>query len=203
MDGVIFKDVNFWMKVHEVYGTLAEGKILTKKYLHIDYHKLVEEVVVKLWKGLDAKPYYDLVINVDYIDGAKNTFEFLKTKRYKTAIISAGSIDLANRAKMELGVDYVFANELVITDGKISGEFNSPIGAGHEAKAVVLRNLCKELGISEKECVYIGDSNTDIDAFKEVGLSIAFNSSSDELKKAATYTVDTSNLLDILKYVSK
>ena len=48
MGGVIFKDVNFWMKVHEAFNTLDEGKILTKKYLHSDYNKLVEEVIVKI-----------------------------------------------------------------------------------------------------------------------------------------------------------
>ncbi|MEA3378972.1 MAG: hypothetical protein U9Q69_05050 [Nanoarchaeota archaeon] len=55
MDGVIFKDVNFWMKLHKKFGTLNEGIELTKKYLHTDYDRLVEEVVVRLWKGKDDK----------------------------------------------------------------------------------------------------------------------------------------------------
>jgi hypothetical protein len=42
MDGVIFKDVNFYIKLHESFGTLEKGKILTKQYLHTNYQKLVE-----------------------------------------------------------------------------------------------------------------------------------------------------------------
>jgi len=48
MDGVIFKDINFWLKLHKAFGTSEQGKELTKRYLHADYNKLVEEVVVRL-----------------------------------------------------------------------------------------------------------------------------------------------------------
>ena len=48
MDGVIFKDINFWLELHKAFGTFGLGKWLTKRYLHADYGRLVEEVVVKL-----------------------------------------------------------------------------------------------------------------------------------------------------------
>ena len=63
--------------------------------------------------------------------------------------------------------------------------------------------LCRDLGIQTKETIYIGDSDADIEAFKEVGLSIAFNSKSDELKKVATHIVDSNNLSDIIPYFPK
>ncbi|MBI5871948.1 hypothetical protein HZB88_02585 [archaeon] len=66
MDGVIFKDINFWMELHKKFGTLEQGIELTKKYLYTDYDMLVEGVVVKLWKGKDAKSYYDLVDSIEY-----------------------------------------------------------------------------------------------------------------------------------------
>lgn len=200
-DGVIFKDINFWMELHKKFGTLEQGIDLTKKYLHTDYDKLVEEVVVKLWKGKDAKPYYDLVNSIEYLPGVKETFAHVKKRGYITAIISASSIDVARRVQKDYGVDHIFSNELVIRNGKIAGEFIWPIGAGKEKKARIIKNLCSDLGISPKEVIYVGDSDTDIKAFEEVGLSIAFNSSSEELKKIATYTVNTHNLVDIIKYV--
>jgi phosphoserine phosphatase len=39
MDGVIF-DINIWMELHKVWGTLEEGKVLTKKYLKTDSNGL-------------------------------------------------------------------------------------------------------------------------------------------------------------------
>ncbi len=201
MDGVIFKDVNFWLALHKKFGTLELGKELTEKYLHTNYDKLVEEVVVKLWKGKDAKPYYDLVNSIEYLPGVRETFKHLKQKGYMTVIISASSIDVARRVQKDYGIDHIFANELVISNGKISGEFVWPIGAGKEKKAKIIRDLCSDLGISPREVIYIGDSDTDIEAFKEVGLSIAFNSASHELKKLATYIVETHNLKDTIKYI--
>jgi len=201
MDGVIFNDSNFWLQLHEAFGTFEEGKILTQKYLSTNYDKLVEEVVKKLWLGKDAKPYYDLVNSIKYLDGIAEVFSHIKEKKYLTAIVSASSIDVAKRVQKDFEVDYIFANELVIKNGKVTGEFNWPIGAGKENKAKIIRTLCAELRILPKECVYIGDSDMDIEAFKEVGASIAFNSNCDELKKVATYVVEGNNLLDVIKYL--
>lgn len=126
MDGVIFKDINFWMELHKIFGTLEQGKELTKKYLHTNYDKLVEEVVVKLWKGKDAKPYFDLVNSLEYLPGIKDVFSFIKKKDYITVIISASSIDCARRVQKDFGVDHIYANELVVKNGKVSGEFVWP-----------------------------------------------------------------------------
>jgi phosphoserine phosphatase len=201
MDGVIFKDINFWIELHKKFGTLEQGIELTKKYLHSDYDRLVEEVVVKLWKGKDAKPYYDLVNSIEYLPGVKETFDHLKTRGYITAIISASSIDVSRRVQKDYGIDHIFANELVIRDGKVAGEFIWPIGAGKEKKAQIIQDLCSNLGISSRDVIYVGDSDTDIEAFKEVGISIAFNSSSEELKKVSKYTVNTHNLADVIQYI--
>lgn len=201
MDGVIFKDVNFWMELHKVFGTLEQGKELTKKYLHTDYNKLVEEVVVKLWKGKDAKPYYNLVNGLEYLDGVKIVFKEIKKRDIITAIISASSIDVARRVQRDYGVDHIYANELVIKNGKVSGEFIWPIGEGREKKPEIIKHLCSDMGINLKEVIYVGDTETDIEAFKIVGKSIAFNSSSEELKKTANHVVDSNNLSNILKYL--
>ncbi len=203
MDGVIFKDVNFWMELHKKFGTLNEGIELTKKYLHNNYDKLVEEVVIKLWKGKNAKPYFDLVNSIKYLPGVSKVFDYVKNQDLMTAIISASSIDVAKRVQRDYGIDHIFANELVIRDGKVAGEFIWPIGAGKHKKAEIIRHLCSDLGIFPKDVVYVGDSDTDIEAFREVGLSIAFNSKSEELKSIATYVVDSNNLADILPYLRK
>lgn len=201
MDGVIFKDINFWMELHRKFGTLEQGKELTNKYLHSDYSKLVEEVVVKLWKGKDAGPYFELVNSLEYLPGVEKVFYYVKNKDFITALITASSIDQARRVQRDYGIDHIYANELIIRNGKVSGEFVWPIGAGKEKKAQIIRDLCIDLSISPKEVIYIGDSDADIEAFKEVGLAIAFNSGSKELKKVATYVVDSNNLADVLKYL--
>lgn len=201
LDGVIFKDVNFWLELHKAFGTYEQGIALTEKYLHTDYDRLVEEVVGTLWKGKDAAPYYLLVESLEYLPGVPEVFAHVKRMGLTTAIISASSIEAARRVQRDFGVNHIYANELVIRDGKVSGEFIWPIGAGRDKKAKAVMQLCDLLKISSGEAIYVGDSNTDLEAFR-VGLSIAFNSASEELKRAATHVVDSGNLADIIPYLS-
>jgi len=201
MDGVFFNQFSFWMELHKIFGTSEEGRKLTDKYLLSDYDKLVEEVVGRLWKGKDAKPYYDLVNSIPYLPGVKEAFEYLKKKGFITAIISGSSTDVARRVQKDFDVDYIFANDLIIKDGKVSGEYTSPVKVGRHNKAIIIRGLCSELGISTSETIFIGDSEYDIEAFKEVGFSIAFNSKCEELKKVASVVVDSQNLADVLEYL--
>jgi HAD superfamily phosphoserine phosphatase-like hydrolase len=201
MSGVIFKDINFWMTLHERFGTLKKGRELTDKYLYTDYKRLVDEVVVKLWKGKDAAPYFALVESMTYLDGVEETLRAVKKKGYITAIISASCLDAARRVQKDFGIDCIFANGLLIRDGKVSGDFVWPIGAGNERKAEALRSLCSQLGIAVEESIFVGDSNTDLEAFRAAGLSIAFNSSSDDLKAVADKIVEGDDLSDILEHV--
>ncbi len=198
MDGVIFEHKNFWLELHKALGTLEEGKRLTQKHLHTNYAKLVEEVVHKLWKGKDAAPYHQLVKSIKYNPGVKEVFKEIKKKDYLTAIISSGPIDLARRAQHDLGIDFVYANELVIEDGKISGEFLWPVES-KEKKVGIIKHLCQDLGIKPQEVIFVGDSNNDLEAFKFVGTSIAFNDAPLELKKAATYCVEGKDLRGIME----
>ena len=201
MDGVIFKDTNFWIEVHRVFGTIVRGQQLTDKYLYTDYNTLVKEVVTKLWKNKPADKYVKLVNSLEYNPGIKELFKHLKQKDYITAIISSGSIDLARRAQKDFGIDHLFANELIIRDNRVTGEFVWPLAAGQHKKAEILLSLCKDLNISPKEAIYIGDNESDIEAFQNAGLSIAFNSQSNELKIVATHIIDSNNLKDLIKFL--
>ncbi len=201
MDGVIFNTKNFWIDLHQALGTLEEGKKLTTQYLHADYQKLVEEVVQHLWKGKDATPYYHLITSLKYISGVKAVFKEIKKNDWLTAVISSGSIDAARRAQHELGIDYIYANELVIKDNIITGEFIWPIAAGNEKKVQILQHLCQDLGIKPRDVIYVGDSDTDLHAFQFVGTSIAFNTSSEKLKNAATHIVEGKDLKKILPLI--
>lgn len=205
LDGTIFDTpgLNIWMKVHEAFGTLEQGKILTEKYLKTDYQKLVEEVVEKLWKGRDAKPYYDMINSIPYNPGAEKFFEHIKNQGYVIAIVSASSSELARRIEkdFDIGIDHVYANELIIKDGKVTGEFVWPIAEGTKEKPKIIQDLCNDLKISPSECIYIGDLEKDEPAFKIVGYSIAFNTQSEKLKQAASVVVDSNNLEDVIKYL--
>ena len=108
---------------------------------------------------------------------------------------------MARRAQHDLGIDYIYANELVIKDGKVSGQFNGPLGKGGPKKAEIIKHLCSDLRIKPETVIYVGDSDVDIEAFKFVGTSIAFNSASEKLKKVANHAVARTDLRETLQWI--
>ena len=70
--------------------------------------------------------------SLKYVEGVPKVLGAIKRKGLITAIISASAIDAARRVQRDYGIDHIFANELVIRNGRVSGEFVWPIGAGKE-----------------------------------------------------------------------
>ena len=72
-----------------------------------------------------------------------------------------------------LGIDYVFANELEVVDGKVTGKVTGEIVNG-ERKAQLLRELAANEGISLEQVVAVGDGANDLPMLSIAGLGIAF-----------------------------
>mgnify|MGYP003968827951 CR=1 FL=1 len=196
MDGVIFEHSNFWMELHKKYNTHEQGVELTKKYLKTDYAKLVEEVVGKLWKDKPEAPFLELVNSIQYIDGAKELFKFLKQNNYKTAIISTGEKKLAQRAQKDLDIDYIYTNQLLFKDGKTTGEFDWPLAA--DRKAVVLKKLCFEHNLDLKDCIVVVHDHADIGMAKIAGLTIGLCPDDPELEKYCNEIINKKDLREII-----
>jgi len=200
MDGVIFEDDNFWARMHVAYKTEDPGFELTEKYLKTDIKKLADEVIGKLWKGKSADQFYELIKTSKYNHGAKETMEKLKEMGIKTAILTSGPIQLARRAKKELGIDLVRGNEIIIENNKITGEYNW-LSLEYSHKGDSFLGICKELGIKSEEAVAVGDNEQDIYKFEKAGFSIAFNSGSLKLKNHADLIIEDNDLKKILEFV--
>ena len=95
---------------------------------------------VSLLKGLDEKVMKQIAENLPITEGAERLFKTLKQYGYKTAIISGGFTYFGNYLKTKLGADYVFANELEIMDGKLTGKHVNEIIDGNK-KAEILKML--------------------------------------------------------------
>lgn len=200
MDGVIFKHVNFWLELHKKLGTHEEGRKLTEKYLYSDYDKLVKEVMQKLWKNKDAAPFFELIDELQYFDGASECISELKEKGIVTAIISSGEKHLALRAKKELKIDYVFSNELLVRDGKITGDFIWPVGADN--KGEILKKLRNDLNVSKEETAVVGHDAADLKMAAEAGFVIGFNPD-DAFKKVSDSVIDKEDLWLVVKVMEK
>ncbi len=208
MDGVICEHFNFWLELHKVWGTLEEGKELTKKYLKTDYCKLVQEVIGRLWADKPAQPYYSLVKSVKYVVGAKDAVSKIKLSGCRTAIITSGPYDLALRVQQELGVDFIYANKLLIENDRIVGTNDMSLWTvQNDEKVVPFQELCKQLNITPEKTVAVIHDENDIKLAKYVrqhnGRVIGFMYESHaEVEKNCDVVVRERDLRAILPHIS-
>lgn len=128
---------------------------------------------VALLKGLPAEQVYSLLNTIPLADGAERLIRTLKLLGYKTAILSGGFTFFAHHLQKRLGIDYVFANELEIVDGLVTGRVVPPIVNG-ERKAALIAEIAEREKISLEQVVAVGDGANDIPMLNLAGMGIAY-----------------------------
>ena len=128
---------------------------------------------MSLLKGLDENVLEGIAKSLPITEGAEKLVSTLKKLGYKTAILSGGFNYFGQYLKDRLGIDYVYANELDIVDGKVSGKVVGEIVDG-QRKAELLRELAAKEMISLKQVVAVGDGANDLPMLSIAGLGIAF-----------------------------
>jgi phosphoserine phosphatase SerB len=78
---------------------------------------------VALLKGLDESVMKEIAENLPITEGVDRLMFVLKRYGYKIAILSGGFTYFGNYLKQKYGIDYVYANELEIIDGKLTGNY--------------------------------------------------------------------------------
>lgn len=126
-----------------------------------------------LLKGLDESVLEGVADKLRITEGAEHLIYSLRKLGYKTAILSGGFTYFGHYLQKKLGIDYVFANELEIKNGKVTGEIHTDIVDG-DKKAALLRELAKKEGISLEQVVAVGDGANDLPMLSIAGLGIAF-----------------------------
>ena len=75
---------------------------------------------VALLKGLDVSVMKEIADNLPIMDGAERLMSVLKMCGYKIAILSGGFTYFGQFLKKKFDMDYVYANELEVEDGKLT-----------------------------------------------------------------------------------
>jgi len=174
-------------KVSEITSRAMNGKIEFKKAL---------KERVKLLKGLDVRVLNSIVGNLDVTPGAEELITALKALGYKIALISGGFTQFVEKIKEKLGIDYVYANKLVIEDGKLTGELVEPI-IDAERKAELMREIADKENLLMDQVVAVGDGANDRFMLQNSGLGIALYPK-EVLQKVASGVITKDNLAGIL-----
>ncbi|NHN26827.1 phosphoserine phosphatase SerB [Flavobacterium jejuense] len=129
---------------------------------------------MKLLKGLNESVLEEVAINLPITKGARRLIDTLKKYGFKTAILSGGFTYFGKYLQKELGIDYVFANELEIKDGVLTGNYVGEIVDGNK-KAEYLKELAMKEGIDISQTIAVGDGANDLPMLNLAGLGIAFH----------------------------
>ncbi len=126
-----------------------------------------------LLKGLDESVLAEIAAALPLTEGAQHLVSTLKKLGYKTAILSGGFNYFGHYLQEKLGIDYVYANELEIVDGKVTGEVSGVVVDG-QRKAELLKELAARENISLEQVIAVGDGANDLPMLSIAGLGIAF-----------------------------
>lgn len=129
---------------------------------------------VALLKGLKESELSRITKTLPLTEGASLVTSTLKGLGYKLGILSGGFTFVGDYLKELLGFDYVYANELVIRDGVVTGEVKGEIIDG-EKKACLLREIAEKEKISIEQTIAVGDGANDLPMISIAGLGVAFH----------------------------
>ena len=154
---------------------------------------------VALLKGLDESVREDIARKLPFNEGLERMMTILKRVGYKTAILSGGFTYFGKYLQQKFGFDYVYANELEIKDGKLTGRYLGDVVDGRR-KAELLRLLCQVEHINLAQAVAVGDGANDLPMLGLAGLGIAYHAKP-KVRAGARQSISSIGLDGILYFL--
>jgi len=182
-------------QVAEITEAAMQGKL--------DFKQSFEQRLALL-EGLDASVLQKIAQRLQLNEGAEHLISTLKKLGYKTAIVSGGFSFFGEYLQEILGVDYVYANQLDIENGKVTGRVKGDIIDG-QRKADLLRELAERDGLMLEQVIAVGDGANDLPMLDIAGLGIAFRAKPlvEASAKQAISSLGLDGILYLLGYSDK
>jgi len=174
MDSTLI-DIECIDEIAHEYGKKSEVADITEAAMRgeMDFRESLTRRV-DLLTGLDVsalETVFEERLNLN--PGAHELMAGLKRAGIATMLVSGGFTFFTERLKADLGFDFAYANELEVTDGKLTGRVTGPIIDG-EAKAAHLVRVRDEMALPADRVMAAGDGANDLPMFRASGFGVAF-----------------------------
>ena len=174
-------------KVHKITEAAMHGEL--------DFDQSFKKRIALL-KGLDESVLQSVAEDLPITEGAERLITTLKDLGYKVAVLSGGFMYFGRYLQKKLGIDYIYANDLEIKDGKLTGKHIGEIVNG-EKKAQLMKLLAQMEGINMEQVIAVGDGANDLPMINAAGLGVAFHAKP-LVKESASHSISTIGLDGIL-----
>jgi len=188
LDGTLvrYQGVEFessWGAIGVAAGVKKEWDQLLGEYLSRKgaYAEWMQENA-RLLAGIPVEKLDSGLFPPPYAVGVPNAIEQLRGS-YRLGILSSGVDLVADRVRLELGLDFAVANRLLVSGGRFTGATETVVDLWEKAK--VMRRLAERQGLALHEICYVGDHINDLPVMQIVGASIAYNPKDERLEKIA------------------
>ena len=185
---LLAEQVNKENKIWEITKKGIEGKI--------DWVDGLKERV-HLLRGIEYDTCVEVANSLPVMTGAKEACAALKNAGWRLMAVSGGFTIITDRLKKELGIDFVYSNELVFKDGKLDDVIVN-VDADKAKSAVIKINEWNE---KKEDITVVVDGANDVKLFGVTGFGIAFRAQ-DLVKDLATVTLDEKDLSKIVGLIN-
>ena len=152
---------------------------------------------IDILKGLSFDICQEVADELPIMNGAKELCKSLKDAGWKVMAVSGGFTIMTDRLKKELGLDFIFSNELIFKDGKLDGvTINVDSDKAKSAKIKI-----EEWEQNKEDIVVVVDGANDIKLFDICGLGIAF-CAQDIIKNIANEIIEERDLSKIIQIIN-
>jgi len=192
---VLFTDI----KMYEVHEKLKQNYI-NGIYDYMGWTEAACNVLKSL--RLDRETFQKVIASRPLSQGSYELLHQLHEKNIKTALVTGSFEALATRASKELGgFDHIKAHCTLYFDenGFLEKWKLEPVD--YVDKETFVKEIASLEKIPLEKCAYVGDDVNDVDAFKNVGLAIAFNAKKLDVLKEADIIIESRDLMAIFPHL--
>lgn len=138
----------------------------------LDFNQSLERRVKQL-KGLPLEAINVVKEQLVFNTGVELFCHFFVHRGGEIAIASGGFMPFADELSQRLPFSRIRANRLIESKGVLTGQVEYPI-VNADVKAASLKEWALDAGVTEQQCIAVGDGANDLKMLQQSGIGVAF-----------------------------